>query len=259
MASRVLIVVPTLARRLALLEESLASIANQTLAADIVLVAPRTPDTTALAERYSATLVNDPGSQTGAINAGVAFAGASHEFVNWLNDDDLLEPGSLATVAAALDAAPEAVVAYGACQYIDESGRELWVSRAGRWARAILPWGPDLIPQPGMLVRTGAFRAVGGVDESYRFAFDLDLLLRLRRLGPFVDVDTVVSRFRWHPESLTVSDRTTNLDESERAKFAHLGPVARRLSWTWRRPVRWATRAAAWEVTRRARRATAHA
>lgn len=252
MASRVLIVVPTLARRLPLLTESLASISNQSVAADIVLVAPRSPDTIALAERFSATLLDDPGSQTSAINAGAALAGPTHEYINWLNDDDLLEPGSLAAIVGALDARPDAVVAYGACRYIDESGEELWVSRAGPWARFLLPWGPDLIPQPGMLVRTDAFRAVGGVDETYRFAFDLDLLLRLRRMGALIDVDAVVSSFRWHPSSLTVSDRTTNLVESERAKQAQLGPVTARMSWLWRYPVRWATRAAAWEVSRRA-------
>ena len=76
---------------------------------------------------------------------------------------------------------------------------------------------------------------------------------RLAAGETFVDVGTVVSSFRWHPDSLTVSDRTTSLDESEAVKRRYLSARARRLSWLWEQPVRVATRAAAREVTRRAR------
>lgn len=251
---RVLLVVPTLGRRTDYLERCLSSIAAQDVAADVVIVAPPTAAVEEFCSRFNATHIADPGSLTSAINAGVAQALPGHEFVNWIGDDDLLEPGSLRATMNVLDREPGAVVAYGACRYIDETDRELWVSRAGRWADRVLSWGPDLIPQPGMLVRRTAWENVGGVDETYRFAFDLDLLLRLRRIGALVDTGTVVSSFRWHPDSLTVGDRTTNLIESERAKRANLSPTARRLAWLWERPVRVATRVAAAEVSRRARR-----
>ena len=105
-----------------------------------------------------------------------------------------------------------------------------------------------------MLVSREAWERVGGVDESLKFAFDLDLLLKLKSIGTFVDVGTVVSSFRWHSESLTVSDRTMSLDESEAVKRRYLSPNARRLSWIWEKPVRGATRLAAREVSRRARK-----
>ena len=162
--------------------------------ADIVIVAP--PGKSAvveLAEKVGASLVADPGSLPGAINAGAATASMEHAYVNWLGDDDLLTPGSLEWTVGALDANPGAVLAYGACQYISDGGQPLWVSRAGHWAERILIWGPDLIPQPGMLMRIDAWRSVGGLDESFRFAFDLDLLLKLRSQGGFVSVPDVVS------------------------------------------------------------------
>jgi GT2 family glycosyltransferase len=196
----------------------------------------------------------DPGSLAGAINLGATALAAHHEFINWLNDDDLLEPEALAATIDALDARPDAVVAYGACRYIDPDGRQLWISSAGPWATRILGWGPDLIPQPGMLVRAGAWQQAGGLDESYTLAFDLDLLLRLKRVGRLVDVGQIVSSFRWHPTSLTVGDRKINIAESERAKRAALNPTARKMAWLWEAPVRVATHAAAREVQRRARR-----
>jgi GT2 family glycosyltransferase len=257
--ARVLIVVPTMGTRIRYLDRCLASVRSQSVPADITIVAPDLPEVRELADRHGAGFLVDPGSQTKAINVGIDHAAPHHEFVNWLGDDDLLEPGSLEATTSALDRQPDAVVAYGACRYIDEDDAELWISRAGPWATRILAWGPDLIPQPGMLVRTDAWRKVGGVDESYRFAFDLDLLLKLKAIGHLVDVGQVVSSFRWHADSLTVGDRTTNLQESERAKRAALGPTGRRLAWLWEGPVRVATRVAAHEVNRRARRIQAKA
>ena len=254
--ARVLLVVPTLGTRPELLRENLASIRAQSVNADVVLVAPSDSSVARqTADDFSIGLIPDPGSLPGAINAGVARASVGHEYVNWLGDDDLLEPGSLKATVHALDSHPEAVVAYGSCRYINDAGCELWVSSAGKWAPRILTWGPDLIPQPGMLVRASAWRDVGGLDESYRFAFDLDLLLRLQRVGDLLAVPQVVSAFRWHGDSLTVGDRTTNLDESDRARLAALSPGVRRWSWIWRRPVRGATRLAAWEVSRRTQKA----
>jgi GT2 family glycosyltransferase len=252
---RILIIVPTLGTRLALLDQCLGSIAGQQVPVTIVVVAPEgKPGLADLISRHGAVLAPDPGSLAGAINVGAATAQAHHEFVNWIGDDDLLEPGSLLATVAALDADPAAVLSYGACRYIDEVGSELWVSRAGKWAPRILKWGPDLIPQPGMLVRRSAWDAVGGLDESFRFAFDLDLLLKIQPLGRFIDVNRIVSSFRWHGDSLTVGDRTTSLRESEIARRRALSPLARRLAWSWEGPVRVATRAAAAELHRRAAR-----
>ena len=255
---RVLMVIPTLGRRPEYLEQAISSIEQQGIAVSIVLVAPLdNPHVQELAVRHGAQVVPDPGSLPAAVNAG-----ASHgldqqppcAYVNWLGDDDLLEPGSLARTVAALEADPTAVLAFGACRYIDGNGQELWISKAGPWAPRILKWGPDLIPQPGMLVRATAWSAVGGVDDSLKFAFDLDLLLKLQPLGRFVDVGEVVSSFRWHADSLTVGDRTQSLQESERARRRALSPFARKCAWMWEGPVRIATRLAANEVSRRARK-----
>jgi glycosyltransferase involved in cell wall biosynthesis len=253
---RVLIVVPTLGRRPEMLRKALTSIRSQSVTARIVIVGPLHLDLLAsLAAEFEAELIADPGSLPAAVNAGASWC-PDVEYVNWLGDDDLLEPESLRYTVDALDRDANAVVAFGSCRYIDEQDRELWISSAGRLAPWILSWGPDLIPQPGMLVRMSAWRAVAGVDASLRFAFDLDLLLKLKGQGTLVRVPHVVSCFRWHGDSLTVSDRTESLRESELARRRALGPLARKLCWIWEPPVRGATRLAAREVTRRAQRSS---
>jgi GT2 family glycosyltransferase len=251
--SRVLFAVPTLGTRLSLLEESLTSISNQTCGVDVVVVVPPSAEPAReLAQRMGARILDDPGTLPGAINAGIALAEPHHEFVGWLADDDLLEPGSVCAATALLDQETSAVVAFGSCRYIDDSGQQLWVNRVGRWAPKVLAWGPDLVPQPGMLIRRSAWDAVDGLDESFRFAFDLDLLLKLRQIGALLNTGSVMASFRWHADSLTVGDRTTNLEESERAKRRYLSARQRRWAWLWEQPVRLATRIAAWEVNRRA-------
>lgn len=255
--TRVALVIPTLGTRVDYLEQTLESVTSQGVAVELVMVCPEAASAArALGDRFGARWLADPGSLPAAINVGMAHVDDQVTYVSWLGDDDLLEPGSLHATVTALDSHPDAVLAYGACRYIDGKGRELWVSAAGKWADRVLTWGPQLIPQPGMLVRHDAWRAVDGVDESFRFAFDFDLLLKLRAQGMFIALPDVVSAFRWHADSLTVSDRSTNLDESERAKRRYLTPTQQRWKWTWEKPVRGATRIAAWEVQRRAQRLT---
>lgn len=252
---RVLLIIATLGKRAEFLAQTLASIRDQQMAVDLVIVGP--PENQQLfnfAAEHEIPFLPDPGSLPAAINLGATALRGQHEYVNWLNDDDLLEANTLHLVVGALDANPQATVAFGHCRYIDTKNQELWVSKAGPLAPKILMWGPDLVPQPGMLIRTKAWHAVQGIDTSYSLAFDLDLLLRLKKHGPLVCVPTVVSSFRWHPDSLTVDDRTNNLKESERAKRAALPKGLQPISPLWDAPVRWAIRRAANRVTSQARK-----
>ncbi len=85
-------------------------------------------------------------------------------------------------------------------------------------------------------MRLESWREVGGVDGAFKFAFDLDLLLKLQRPGRVVYIGPVVSSFRWHTDSLNVGDRTTSLDGSQEAKRRALSPTTRKVAWLWERP-----------------------
>jgi GT2 family glycosyltransferase len=251
--ARVLIIIATLGRRPEYLEQTIESIRSQPVSVDLVLVAPtESGHIQEISTRYGIPLLPDPGSLPMAINRGSEALKSHHEYINWLNDDDFLEPNSLPLVVNTLDSNPQAVVAFGYCRYVDAQGQELWLSKAGNLAPKILNWGPDLIPQPGMLVRSSAWAEVGGVDPSFDLAFDLDLLLKLKKLGTLVSVGHVVSNFRWHPDSLTVDDRAKNLKESERAKRASLPRTLRPVSRVWDLPVRVAIKIAANRIGRTA-------
>ncbi len=252
----VLVVVPTLGERPATLGSSLQSVQDQQgVDAHLVVVVPEAAhEARETAAAHGATVVDDPRrGLSAAVNAGIA-ARRGEEFYAWLGDDDLLAPGGLATLAGLLRGRPDAVVAYGACPYIDDRGRTVTVSRAGALATRILPWGPDLVPQPASLTRVDALVAAGEYDEGLRFAMDLDMFLRLRRRGAFVSTRREVAAFRWHADSLTVANRGLSLAESERVKHRHLPPRLRPLAPLWDVPVRAATRLAARRVNALARK-----
>lgn len=249
----VLLVVPTLGRRNHYLQQTLTSIRSQDRPVQVILVAPASAiEARAIAAAAGAQIVDDPGNLSAAINIGMSAASAYHRFANWLGDDDLLAPGAITATATALERDPTVAVAYGHCNYVDGQGRHLWVSRAGRVAPHVLAWGPNLIPQPGMLFRLADFHAVGGLDVSLRFSMDLDLLLRLRRRGRLRSLGVPVASFRWHTGSLTVSDRAASLAESEQVKRRYLPRELRPIAALWELPVRGATHLAALSLARRA-------
>ena len=254
-SARVLVVLPTLGERLDTLEETFASIEEQRsgVGLRVVLVAPESATGARdLAHRYGATIVDDPrAGMSAAMNAGIA-AADGETYYAWMGDDDKYRPEGLATLARMLDEDARAAVAYGGCDYIDPAGRVIGTSAAGRLARWLLPWGPDLVPNPAAMIRLDALRSAGEFDVRLRYAMDLDMFLRLRPHGRFVSTRRVVAAFRWHPDSLTVANRAASSQESEAVKRRHLPAPLRPLSPLWDLPVRWASRQAAVAVSRRA-------
>lgn len=257
-APGILVVLPTLGDRLEFLRQTLDSVAAQRAEVDLTLVVvspPSAQEARAIAQTYGAVLVDDPRAGiSAAINRGLT-ARSSERYYAWIGDDDLFLPGGLALLQRLLEADRGAVVAYGGCAYVDGNGRTVWTSAAGRLATFLLPWGPDLIPNPAALIRLDALEAIGGFDEGLRFAMDLEAFLSLRRHGSFKASRTLVAAFRWHPDSLTVANRRDSSRESESVKRRHLIRPLRPLAVLWDVPVRWASGYAASRVTARARAA----
>ena len=252
----VLVVLPTLGDRLEFLETTLRScrdLAGLVPTSVAVVVPTGAVQARALGSQYGAVLIDDPGSgMADAVNAGIG-ARTTEEFYVWVGDDDELVPQGVAALMEALGDRPSAVVAYGHCDYIDDTGSVIGRSKAGPLATTLLPWGPNLIPHPGTIVRLDALEAVGGFDSSLSYALDLDVFLKLRRIGDFITAPTVSARFRWHAHSATVADRSSSAREAIIVKDRHLAAFLRPLSWIWNYPVAWASQIAAWAMTVRAR------
>ena len=252
-----MIVLPTSGKRLALLRQALESCRAivPSVIGSIVVVAPSSAKAAgSLARNYGAVVVRDAGEGIGeATNKGLSRL-SSEMFYVWLGDDDELVAEGINQLVEGLVQNPNAVLAYGYCEYIDEAGRVIGINKAGPIARLLLPWGPNLIPHPGTVIRVDAMHAVGCFDSNLRYAFDLDLFLKLRSFGYFISLPTVSARFRWHADSATVADRPSSAKEAMAVKNRHLPAWLRCISWIWNYPVAWASQVAAWAVTLRARK-----
>lgn len=253
--SKILVVLPTLGDRLETLQETLESVRLQQQDVDVRLVVVTPPEAEAarkLALQFGADLVDDP--KTGisaAINCGIE-ARINEMYYAWIGDDDLFRPGGLRKLLELFQSEPTAIVAYGACEYIDGRGKVLATSKAGKWAQVLLPWGPDLIPHPGSMVKIDFLQKAGLFDLSLKYAMDLDMFLKLKKMGRFTYTKQVVSAFRWHTESLTVANRLPSSLESEKVKYNHLPQALRPFSVLWVKPLRFAASIAAKSLSKKA-------
>ena len=238
------IVVPTLGTRPDYLQECVTSI-REAGEAFIAVVRPRSATIEPEVINIVDTVVDDPGiGLSAAINTGIRALPEAVDFVSWLGDDDRLVPDTLRHVVSELERTGAAAV-FGQCRYIDGDGRLLWLNKSGRWAVPLMLCGPQLVPQPGSLFRRREFDAFGGLDETRRWAFDLEMFLQLRRRpGGLRYVSRPLAEFRWHEGSLSVGGRAGSVNEASEIRRRHLKPPLRQMSVLWepalRRVILWA-------------------
>lgn len=170
----------------------------------------------------------------------------------WINSDDLFAPGTLRFVGEYFARHPDVDAIYGHRLIIDEQGREI-----GRWVMPrhdprVLEW-VDYVPQETLFWRKRAWDRVGGLDASFQFALDWDLLARFTSARlKLVRVPRFLGAFRVHPEQKTSRQiHSTGAEEMTRIRERFHGPD-RHSDWT--AINRWADRVRFWgAVTSRLR------
>ena len=235
------IVVPTMGTRSEFLRQSLASIRSAGNAI-IHVVAPESAqlESSLNPDSYDA-LITDPGrGLSAAIDSGLRSFPPSVQYINWLGDDDLLAEGSLDHALNILVSEPDIALVYGGCEYIDGDGKSLWLNKSGSYAKYLMRFGPQLIPQPGSLMRRDAYEKIGGLDHQYKWAFDLDLFIRLSRVGKLQFTPRTLAKFRWHDGSLSVGGRNGSVAEASAIRIAALPIMLRAIALLWEIPIRWA-------------------
>lgn len=162
-----------------------------------------------IVERYADRLAwwttGPDGGQAAALNT--AFGRASGKYVGWINSDDTLLPGAVSTIVAALEARPDALLAYGGVVHTDADSRRIgyhapWVLSVDEMLRT---W-THLIGQQGSLFRREAWERIGPFGTQRFYTFDSEFFLRLALTGEVVPVVEPVATYRFHDESYSVAD-----------------------------------------------------
>jgi GT2 family glycosyltransferase len=228
------VVVPTLGTRGEYLATCLQSLKDSSVGHVCIVCPPHVDISKFIEEGLVHQKVDDPGKGlAAAINAGVNSLPQSISIINWLGDDDYVNPRSIEAALSILTAKESTVMVYGSCTYVDQDNIVVWQNRSGSFAAKILRFGPCLIPQPGALIKRRAFVEAGGLNEGLGWAFDLDLFIKLSKLGALKFVGMNLASFRWHSDSLTVSLRRNSVQEASRVRVSHLQPLTRYLSFLW--------------------------
>ena len=152
------------------------------------------------------------------------FERASGQILGWINADDTLLPGAVTAAVEAISRAPEAVLAFGEADWVDEDGAVIRPYPVAVDAQKKL--GSEcLLCQPACFFMADAYRRAGGIDASLQYAFDWELWMRLAREGAFRHVPRKLAHSRMHASNKTLSGRRGVFDEGMRVLQRHYGYV----------------------------------
>ena len=201
----------------------------------------------AIIEKYAAQLAywqsKPDGGQSAAIIQG--FARARGDLLGWVNSDDALLPGALATIAQAFQANPGGGLFGGNYILMDGAGRITRCKRhpanAGWFARhGIFAFNP-----PGSFFRRRDYEMVGGLRADLHYVMDNDLYLRMVANGTrYIHLDRYLSVFRQHEAQKPTVYRSEA--QAELAKLQREWPLPLRRYAGQRR---WTTLFRLWQVT----------
>ena len=141
--------------------------------------------------------------QAVALNRGYGLARG--DFIGYMPDDDLLEPGAVAAQARVLEAHPDAAVAYSGYRVINANGAVEDIVRPIHHSPADAIRLHDTVIGPGGLVRRAALEASRGWPTDMRMMADFVLWVDVGLRGPAIRVDEPLVSWRRHAGSVTLN------------------------------------------------------
>jgi glycosyltransferase involved in cell wall biosynthesis len=150
------------------------------------------------------------------------FSRATGTIFAYLNSDDLYLPGSLEAIAEVLSD-PKVDVVYGNMYWINMDGTVIGEQRQTPFMPRGYLYGGSTLQQPATFWRKDLYVRCGGMDPSYRFAFDTDLFVRFALGGAkFKHVNRFLASFRIHPQSKSVNESDLCSRELQRLRQTYL-------------------------------------
>lgn len=217
------------------LGENLASVAAQTYphVEHIVMDGGSTDGTLEMLEAAGSGInwTSEPDKgQAHALNK--AFAASSGEIIGWLNSDDgFWDADVVADVVDFFEQRPDVDVVFGHAAYVNEDGSLLHFFRMPPYRSGALLRRYNYIIQPAVFVRRRVIDSMF-VDESFHFAMDYELWLRLARQGAHlarIDRVLAIDRAQRDRKSMNILHVLEADTQRLRATYGVAGSKASRL------------------------------
>jgi hypothetical protein len=148
--------------------------------------------------------------QARTLNRGYEMA--SGDLIGYLPDDDLLAPGAVSALVAAMRD-PEVVCAYGGYRIIDPGGEVIDTVRPMEYSPLEAYRQMDTVIAPGGLVRRDPLLGTGGWDPNQYYMPDFLLWIKVGLAGPVVRVNMPVASWRRHEGGLSEQTGLERLSE----------------------------------------------
>ena len=154
--------------------------------------------------------------QSDALNR--ALARATGDVVLWLNADDMLLPGAIASASAAFASDRDLAFAYGDFDIIDAAGVLVrrYQSSEYSWNRVYARG--CYIFSGSLFVRRQHLVTIGGWDASLRACMDFDFLLRLAAAGRSTPLGRTIGQLRMHDSNKSATMLRVFLREGLRVR-----------------------------------------
>jgi glycosyltransferase involved in cell wall biosynthesis len=152
-------------------------------------------------------IIEDEGKGlSAAINQGFSSEG-EFEFFGWINDDDELTTNSLIRSINFLISNSNKNAVIGSLGYLSSRSNKIMTNKISKINLIVSKIGPNIIPQPGSLIRKSAVSNQRLLNEKYKYAMDLDMWLRILRYGQIGIIRENQALMNWHSDSITISNR----------------------------------------------------
>lgn len=145
--------------------------------------------------------------QSHAINKGMAKA--TGDYLTWLNSDDWYVEDALNKMREVFYLNPAAGVVVGVGRIVDTKGKEVFYISPDKkiTLESLYSWmlGGNFL-QPASAFTRDAWNTVGNIDERVHFALDLELWLRMAKVGiKFASTEALLAEALSHPQAKTTA------------------------------------------------------
>jgi glycosyltransferase involved in cell wall biosynthesis len=190
----------------------------------IVIDDGSTDGTRSILEEYSGRITwsSRPNQgQTPTINEG--FQKAAGDILIWLNSDDTFLEGAVSTAVRYLNEDPDVGIVYGDTLFTEADGTPTGPSRAQSrfdYENFVVEcFNP--IPQPSAYIRRRVLEDTGPLDPYYYYFMDWDFWMRAGLRHRIRYIPHLMSTYRLHPDSKTVSQAKRAAPELEHMYLAY--------------------------------------
>jgi len=133
-----------------------------------------------------------------AINKGLSRA--KGEIIAWINSDDYYLLDAISSAVKVFEQNPDVALVYGDMLAVDQNSQAINVLKYQQLSLEDLLCF-QIIGQPAVFMRRGAYEKAGGLDKSFHFMLDHHLWIRIGQQGKILHVPQIWAAARYHAQA----------------------------------------------------------